>query len=345
MPEFVQDAIESLQNGQLPAIPMDTQPFVNSSIDTSTSSSDTTTSTMPSGGVVRIEHSMSMEVHGQGGIPTGGPIYLPKTACLPRQTVTSTVTVTKACSTAITRTKTKVNTVVKISTTTVTASEDDTTTTSEKLAAPSPPPPPPPPVPKPSTSQPPPAPPIQKPTFVTSSSKSTSLAPPSSISTKPPAPPPSSAPAAPPPTGPAPAAGFHTEVFASHNDWRAKYGAKALVWDADLASKADAWSKQCQFVHQEGFSSNLDSSGSTDGKPQLSGEAVLEHWVNGPNEKDSWDPNNPAGSHFTQVVWKGASKVGCAKFECNLSNYDAKFWPNAYAVCYYDIGNVAGQYT
>jgi uncharacterized protein YkwD len=126
----------------------------------------------------------------------------------------------------------------------------------------------------------------------------------------------------------------------SHNDWRAKYQAGPLTWDGDLAGKADTWAKRCQFVHEEGFSSNLDSSGSTDGKPQLSGEAVLEHWVTGPDERDSWNPNSPVASHFTQVVWKGAKKVGCAKFECNLSNYDPKFWPNAYVVCYYDTGNI-----
>jgi len=30
-----------------------------------------------------------------------------------------------------------------------------------------------------------------------------------------------------------------------------------------------------------------------------------------------YDPNNPQPSHFTQVVWKGTTQVGCAVQDCS----------------------------
>lgn len=44
--------------------------------------------------------------------------------------------------------------------------------------------------------------------------------------------------------------GFHAQVHDAHNSWRAKYGASALDWDENLASKAAAWAKQCKFEHK-----------------------------------------------------------------------------------------------
>ena len=38
----------------------------------------------------------------------------------------------------------------------------------------------------------------------------------------------------------------------------------------------------------------------------------------------SYDPRNPVPSHFTQVVWKSTTKVGCAVHMCN-GIFDPKF--------------------
>ena len=37
-----------------------------------------------------------------------------------------------------------------------------------------------------------------------------------------------------------------------------------------------------------------------------------------------YNPSNPVPSHFTQVVWKGTSQVGCAVSTCS-GIFDAKF--------------------
>lgn len=137
-------------------------------------------------------------------------------------------------------------------------------------------------------------------------------------------------------------------VLDQHNSFRAKYKAPPLTWDATLASNAMQWAQRCQWKHDPALGSlkqgqNMDSAASSNGKAGLTPEAVLEHWVTA--EVNDYDPNNPQASHFTQVVWKGTSRVGCASVSCNLSMYDPSWWPASFVVCNYAApGNVAGQY-
>lgn len=277
--DFLQDALSSLQNGQLPTMgsPMDTQPFVNgSSIDSSMSTATTMLSDLPGGSKVTIEQTISVRMSGLQAGATGHRIKLP---CQGPPTVTSTVTVTRSpCNSSPTFTKTRSEVVTSTLTSTITVSVAESTSTASVMT----------PIPRP---------PVHTSTQSSSSSStktaviSTSTY---SIATSPPAPPPASTPMAEkrPSGGNAPAAGFDSDVLRYHNEWRAKYQAGRLAWDNELAEKAVSWAKGCRFEHEEGFASNLDSSGSTDGKPKLSGQAVLEHWITGPNERDSYDPKN-----------------------------------------------------
>ena len=43
---------------------------------------------------------------------------------------------------------------------------------------------------------------------------------------------------------------FAQSMLASHNKWRAQYGAAALSWDSSLAQKAGAWADTCQWFHE-----------------------------------------------------------------------------------------------
>jgi uncharacterized protein YkwD len=62
---------------------------------------------------------------------------------------------------------------------------------------------------------------------------------------------------------------------------------------------------------------------------------VVDAWY---DEKSYYNPSSPAASHFTQVVWKSTTKLGCAKITCD------NIW-GQYTICSYDpAGNVGGQY-
>ncbi|KAF7303386.1 Fruiting body protein SC7 [Mycena indigotica] len=60
-----------------------------------------------------------------------------------------------------------------------------------------------------------------------------------------------------------------------------------------------------------------------------------------------YDPKNPVPSHFTQVVWRGTTQVGCALTVCAPGTiFDPKFTNTAeYYVCEYaPPGNIIGQF-
>jgi len=79
------------------------------------------------------------------------------------------------------------------------------------------------------------------------------------------------------------------------------------------------------------------------------GDAVW-NWVNGENEMSAYNPDNPTYSHFTQVVWKSTTQLGCAIVNCHpagLMNTDGsplfeeRFGDSLFAVCEYDPpGNI-----
>jgi len=112
-----------------------------------------------------------------------------------------------------------------------------------------------------------------------------------------------------------------------------------------LASKAQQWAANCQFVHSGGklgqFGENLAAG--TGGAYNIA--AAVKSWT---DEASSYDSNNPVPSHFTQVVWKSTTQLGCALQICNNNNiFDAsKFGPTKFVVCEYSPpGNVLGQFS
>jgi len=65
------------------------------------------------------------------------------------------------------------------------------------------------------------------------------------------------------------------------------------------------------------------------------------------DEEGSYDASTESGAgHFTQMVWKGTTSIGCAiQTSCDLADYDPKFWPVQFFVCEYGpAGNVIGHY-
>ncbi|KAI0932293.1 hypothetical protein AcV5_004441 [Taiwanofungus camphoratus] len=131
------------------------------------------------------------------------------------------------------------------------------------------------------------------------------------------------------------------EYLSDHNTVRAQHGAAPLSWNGTLATAAQQWANNCVFQHSGGslgpYGENLAAgTGSSYGI-----DAAIQSWT---NEVSEYDPNNPQPSHFTQVVWKATTQLGCAVQECSgifPSSYgEAKFY-----VCeYYPQGNVIGEF-
>ncbi|KAI9318708.1 CAP domain-containing protein [Dichotomocladium elegans] len=106
-------------------------------------------------------------------------------------------------------------------------------------------------------------------------------------------------------------AGAAKNVLAIHNKYRAKHSAPALKWDKKLEKYAQRWANKCTFQHTGGpYGENL-AMGYGNWKGAIAG------WY---NEVDAYDYNHPGFSsstgHFTQVVWKSTTKIGCGVKKC-----------------------------
>ncbi|GHJ85726.1 hypothetical protein NliqN6_2128 [Naganishia liquefaciens] len=128
-----------------------------------------------------------------------------------------------------------------------------------------------------------------------------------------------------------------------HNTFRAKYGANPLTWNATLATFAKNYASQCKFAHSGGpYGENLASSyGYSD--PIGTG---LTGWE---KEAAQYDYNNPTFSpttgHFTQMVWKSTTQLGCALITCPAKTLYQASSSSSYLICeYYKPGNYLGQF-
>ncbi|KAI9455844.1 CAP domain-containing protein, partial [Russula earlei] len=115
------------------------------------------------------------------------------------------------------------------------------------------------------------------------------------------------------------------------NTVRAQHGASPLTWSPSIASVAQAWADKCQFQHSGGpYGENL-AAGTGSGYTIAS--AV-----------QSWTDEVCGPSHFTQVVWKSTTQVGCGVADCS-GIFDPSFGLAHFHVCNYDpAGNVIGEF-
>ncbi|KAJ3813665.1 CAP domain-containing protein, partial [Lentinula aff. lateritia] len=131
------------------------------------------------------------------------------------------------------------------------------------------------------------------------------------------------------------------EYLSAHNSVRAQHGASALTWSNDAATKAQQWADNCVFQHSGGtlgpFGENLAAgTGSGYGISQ-----AIDSWS---SEVSQYDPSNPVASHFTQMVWKATTQVGCAVASCS-GIFAASFGLASFYVCEYSPqGNVIGEF-
>ncbi|BGP39085.1 hypothetical protein JCM10449v2_003023 [Rhodotorula kratochvilovae] len=149
---------------------------------------------------------------------------------------------------------------------------------------------------------------------------------------------------APAPTSTADAGSVEAVSLRLHNEFRAKHGVAALTWNTKLASTAQAWANKCVFEHGGGAAigagENLAAwSGSSSDVSQ-----GVQMWY---NEVSDYSFNNPgyssATGHFTQMIWKGTTEIGCAVSKCAPLTGDGFSWNGYFYVCEYSApGNIVG---
>ncbi|KAJ6583763.1 CAP domain-containing protein [Mycena sp. CBHHK59/15] len=131
-----------------------------------------------------------------------------------------------------------------------------------------------------------------------------------------------------------------TAYLSAHNTVRAQHGAQDLVWNSTLAANARTWANECQLKHSDGtlldtpYGENLVAA---TGNFPISA-AVAQFTA----DESEYDPSNPTYNHFTQVVWKATTQLGCALAHCG-GIFDPSLGLASYYVCLYDPpGNVVG---
>ncbi|KAL2231481.1 basic form of pathogenesis-related protein 1-like [Sesamum indicum] len=129
------------------------------------------------------------------------------------------------------------------------------------------------------------------------------------------------------------------DYLKAHNAGRAQVGVPPLAWSETLVAYAEDYAKKragdCAMKHSDGpYGENL-AKGSWD----VNAKEAVQMWL---DEKKFYDEatNTCIGGepclHYTQVVWRGSTHVGCAKVKC------ANGW--AFVSCNYDPpGNYVGE--
>lgn len=135
--------------------------------------------------------------------------------------------------------------------------------------------------------------------------------------------------------------GAISDILKAHNAARATHGANPLTWSSSLTSLAKSWADKCVWQHggANGAGQNLAAAGGTGGSASQTGQQVVDAWM---SEEAQYDPNNPTYSHFTQVVWKSTTQLGCWQSSCaNFVDgsvhlvFPAQYLPAKYTVCNY----------
>jgi hypothetical protein len=131
-----------------------------------------------------------------------------------------------------------------------------------------------------------------------------------------------------------------TDLLNAHNAKRALHCTPKLQWDQAIADAALAWAKKCTNTHESQDAHPVNPNPSQWGENLMTfrpagqtkdADALQNSWYCEINwykfeapkwaggSKNGCDP--PVNGHFTQLVWKDTTKVGCAKTQCSFGDY------------------------
>jgi len=118
---------------------------------------------------------------------------------------------------------------------------------------------------------------------------------------------------------------FAARMLAAHNRERAAIGVPALGWDAKLAADAAEWAAHLSARNRLAHAPD-EGAATQEGENLWAGtanrfglEAMVQLWIDEKRDfKPGIFPNNSrsgdieAVGHYTQLVWRATTKVGCA---------------------------------
>ncbi|KAJ0119649.1 Cell wall protein PRY3 [Diaporthe amygdali] len=136
---------------------------------------------------------------------------------------------------------------------------------------------------------------------------------------------------------------FTSAILNSTNFFRSEHNASAVIWNHTLSTYASSYlasmgsespdsGSECDFSHSGGpYGENLAL-----GCNEVTG--CVDLWG---DEREQYNYDDPAFSeetgHFTQLVWKNTTAVGCGSRLCGTRGW--------YLVCeYWPRGNIIGQF-
>ncbi|MDY7230138.1 CAP domain-containing protein [Hyalangium rubrum] len=142
------------------------------------------------------------------------------------------------------------------------------------------------------------------------------------------------------------------DMLAAHNQVRATASPAPvpalapLAWSVNAATTAQAWADQCKFEHNS-KRGNLGENIAAATQGGLSNTGVVTNWA---AEAASYDyglnacaPGKQCG-HYTQIVWRNTTHVGCAMKLCDKNSPFQGFTRWEFWVCNYSPpGNFVGQ--
>ncbi|KAF5359020.1 hypothetical protein D9758_004850 [Tetrapyrgos nigripes] len=132
------------------------------------------------------------------------------------------------------------------------------------------------------------------------------------------------------------------EYLDAHNVIRRGHATDDLTWSWTLANMASTWADKCLFTPSHGVLSDKLSYGENmvAATGDFSPTAAVQTFV---SDESAYDPANPTYNHFTQVVWKGTTEVGCSFAKCS-NIFDSSQGEATFHVCFYNPpGNVVGE--
>jgi uncharacterized protein YkwD len=124
----------------------------------------------------------------------------------------------------------------------------------------------------------------------------------------------------------------------------------ALTWSSGAASVAQAWAENCIYKHNEtrGMRGENIAANSPPGKELPDAASVVSAWASEVADYNYATNTCAAGKdcgHYTQIVWRDTTRVGCAHRICSKNSPWGADYPNwEYWVCDYEPpGNWVGQ--